>query len=518
MDHLVCGDVGYGKTEVAMRAALKAVLAGKQVAVLAPTTILAEQHYHTFKERFAPFPVEIEMISRFKSKKAQAEIIKKTAHGQVDVLIGTHRLLQKDIRFSDIGLVIVDEEHRFGVRQKEALKRLRKTIDILTLTATPIPRTMAMAMGGVRSLSLIHTPPPARLPVETYIGPYDQHLVQKAVLSEISRGGQVFYIHDRVLTIHKCTEFLKKLLPGIRIGLAHGKLSSPHLEKVMSRFIRKEYDLLVSTTIVEAGLDIPNVNTMIIAHGHKLGLAQLYQLRGRIGRGRYKAYCYIFYPPEEPLSDEARVRLESISQYTDLGSGFKIALKDLQIRGAGNILGPEQHGHILEVGFDLYCKLLEEAIHEKRGIKSRPEWDVEVSLGKSAFIPERYILSPEERIEFYHKFASARSREALKEIEEEMKDRYGIPPQPVQNLKEIVFLKMLARQRGIRNIIRSRGRIKLEFSPRAQGDVTALVSRIGHITHNIRFEQTNGFMMIIEGEGSIEKLKEIMLALCGEDR
>jgi len=493
MDRIVCGDVGYGKTEVAMRASLKAVLDGKQVAVLAPTTILVEQHCHTFSERFADYPVVIEMLSRFKSKKEQNEIITKLKQGSIDIVIGTHRLLQKDVEFFDLGIVIIDEEQRFGVRHKEKLKQLRKTVDVLTLTATPIPRTLSMALGGVRDMSVIDTPPQGRIPIDTYLGEYDEDIVQMAIRNEIGRGGQVFYVHNRVETIETVASRLRKILPDVTIGMAHGKMAASELERVMVKFINKEYDVLVATTIVEAGLDIPNVNTMIITNGHELGLAQLYQLRGRIGRDKYKAYCYIFYPRQLPLSDIAEKRLQTIVQCTELGSGFKIALRDLELRGAGNILGPEQHGHILEVGFDFYCKLLEEAVNNEKGIEVERELRVEIDLQVDAYIPMDYIPDPAQRINIYRKFASSRDLQSLEKIREELEDRYGNIPLPCLVLFELVELRQLATRLGIEKISEKDSEVEVEFGAQTRLPPAKFVELASSLREEVRFKQAENF-------------------------
>ncbi len=493
MDRIVCGDVGYGKTEVAMRASLKAVFDSKQVAVVAPTTILVEQHCHTFSERFADYPVVIEMLSRFKSRKEQKEIIAKMKQGSIDIVIGTHRLLQKDVEFFDLGLVVIDEEQRFGVRHKEKLKQLRKTVDVLTLTATPIPRTLSMALGGVRDMSVIDTPPQGRIPIETYLGEYNEEIVQMAVRNEIGRGGQVFYVHNRVETIETVARRLKEILPDVTIGIAHGKMAALELERVMVKFINKEYNVLVATTIVEAGLDIPNVNTMIITNGHELGLAQLYQLRGRIGRDKYKAYCYIFYPRELPLSDIAEKRLQTIAQCTELGSGFKIALRDLEFRGAGNILGPEQHGHILEVGFDFYCKLLEEAVNNEKGIKVEWEPHVEIDLQIDAYIPMDYIPDPAQRINIYRRFASSRDFQSLEKIREEVKDRYGDIPLTCLALFELVELRQLATRLAIAKITERDSEVEVEFSPQARVPPEKFIELANRLREKVRFKQTENF-------------------------
>jgi len=507
MDRIVCGDVGYGKTEVAMRASLKAVFDGKQVAVLAPTTILVEQHYHTFSERFADYPVVIEMLSRFKSKKEQNEIIAKLKQGSIDIVIGTHRLLQKDVEFFDLGVVVIDEEQRFGVRHKEKLKQLRKTVDVLTLTATPIPRTLSMALGGVRDMSVIDTPPQGRIPIDTYLGEYNEDIVQMAIRNEIGRGGQVFYVHNRVETIETVARRLREMMPDVMIGIAHGKMAASELERVMVKFINREYDVLVATTIVEAGLDIPNVNTMIVTNGHELGLAQLYQLRGRIGRDKYKAYCYIFYPRQLPLSDIAEKRLQTIAQCTELGSGFKIALRDLELRGAGNILGPEQHGHILEVGFDFYCKLMEEAVKNEKGIKVEREPHVEIDLQVDAYIPMDYIPDPAQRINIYRKFASSRDSQSLKKIREELEDRYGDIPPPCLALFELVELRQLAARLGIEKITEKDSEVEVEFSAQARVAPDKFVELANGLREKVRFKQTENFRISFGPWDYLSKVK-----------
>ncbi|MCK4802144.1 transcription-repair coupling factor [bacterium] len=507
MDRIVCGDVGYGKTEVAMRAGLKAVFDSKQVAVLAPTTILVEQHYHTFSERFADYPVVIEMLSRFKSKKEQKEIVEKLKQGLVDIVIGTHRLFQKDIQFFDLGLVVIDEEQRFGVRHKEKLKQLRKTVDMLTLTATPIPRTLSMALGGVRDMSVIDTPPQGRIPIETYLGEYNEEIVEMAIRNEIGRGGQVFYVHNRVETIDTIASYLKKMMPDVKMGVVHGRMTASELEEVMVKFINKEYDLLVATTIIEAGLDIPNVNTMIITNGQELGLAQLYQLRGRIGRDKYKAYCYIFYPRRLPLSDIAEKRLQTITQCTELGSGFKIALRDLELRGAGNILGSEQHGHILEVGFDFYCKLLEEAVNSEKGIKIERERPVEIDLQADAYIPTDYIPDPAQRINIYRKFASCSDSQSLEKIREELEDRYGDIPLSCLTLFELVELRQLAKRLGIEKISERDGEVEVEFSPQTQVPPDKFIELAKGLREKIKFKQTEKFKISISPWDYVSKVK-----------
>lgn len=464
MDRLVCGDVGYGKTEVAIRAAFKAVMDGKQVAVLVPTTVLAQQHFYTFKERLAEFPVVVEMLSRFRTAGEQKRIIKGLRNGTVDIVIGTHRLLQKDVEFKDLGLVIIDEEQRFGVAHKEAFKRLRTTVDVLTLTATPIPRTLHMALLGARDMSIIDTPPPDRLPVETHVVPFDDEIIVNAVMRELDRGGQVYFVHNRVQTIDTVAQHLSSLLPQARIAIAHGQMSERELERVMLDFVDKKYDILVSTMIVESGLDIPNVNTIIVNRADTFGLAQLYQLRGRVGRSRQKAYAYLLVPKRKHLTEEQRKRLKALLEFTQLGSGFKIAMRDLEIRGAGNILGPEQSGYIAEVGFDLYCKLLEEAIKEIKGEPIEPRVETRVETDLPAFLPETYVDDPKQRIIFYKRLVELKDLSEVDQLEAEVKDRYGALPPAGRHLFDFQRLRILAIKVGITRIVVKKDLVGFELS------------------------------------------------------
>ena len=434
MDRLICGDVGYGKTEVALRAAFKAVMGGKQVMMLVPTTILAQQHYGTFRERFAEFPVKVEMISRFRTPREQKRILKEFAEGKVDVLIGTHRLLSPDVVPKDLGLVIVDEEQRFGVVQKEALRRLKVRVDVLTLTATPIPRTLQMSLSGVRDITTIETPPRDRHPIQTYVGLYDEGMVKRAILREVERGGQVYYLHNRVDTIEETATRLRELLPQVRITVAHGQMPEQELERVMLEFLRGEWDVLVTTTIIESGLDIPNANTLIVERADLLGLAQLYQIRGRIGRSSRVAHAFLFHPDEAVLTEEAAARLSTLADYTELGSGFKIAMRDLEIRGAGELLGEEQSGHIAAVGFEMYLSMLREAAAQLRGEKLKEERLPRVEVMMDAYIPASYIPYEAARVDIHRRIASAASLEELAELREELEDRFGPVPEPVDNL------------------------------------------------------------------------------------
>jgi transcription-repair coupling factor (superfamily II helicase) len=450
MDRLVCGDVGYGKTEIAVRAAFKAVAAGKQVAVLVPTTILAQQHHSTFFERFRHFPVRVEMLSRFLSNAEARRVVEDLATGKVDVVVGTHRLLQPSVKFHDLGLVIVDEEQRFGVEQKERLKELRTNVDVLTLTATPIPRTLEMTMAGIRDISIVDTPPEDRHPVMTYVGDFDDTTVASAVRREILRDGQVFYVHHRVDTIHHAAKRVQDLVPDARVAVAHGQMDESALEQVMLDFGDAKTNVLVCTTIIESGLDIPTANTLIVERADLLGLSQMYQLRGRVGRAHERAYAYLFFPPERSLTEGAHERLKTIAEHTGLGSGFRIAMKDLEIRGAGNLLGAEQHGHIAEVGFDLYVKLMASAVDEARGQPWPEESEVRIDLPLGAFIPKSYVADENLRLEAYRRIASARETEDIDEVKAELLDRYGAPlPPPVEALFEVAELRGIMLGRGI---------------------------------------------------------------------
>ena len=464
MDRLVSGDVGYGKTEVAVRAAFKAVMDGKQVAVLAPTTILAQQHLNVFRERFAAFPIRVEMLSRFRTPREQRAIVEGIRTGAVDVAIGTHRLLSRSVTFKDLGLVIIDEEQRFGVAHKERLKQLRTQVDVLTLTATPIPRTLHMSLAGLRDLSVMETPPDARQPIRTVIREESPEVVRDAIRNELARDGQVYVIHNRIETIERAAARIRRLVPEARVAIAHGQIAEERLEQVMLDFLGGRFDVLVSTTIVEIGLDIPRVNTIIIGNAHLLGLAQLYQLRGRVGRADRQAYAYLLYPPHARLTPEAEQRLVAMREFVELGSGLKLAMRDLEIRGTGNLLGPEQHGHLAAVGFDLYMRLLEQAIRESRGeiVEEPPEVAIDLNLG--AFLPDAYIPSPGQRMAAYRRLAAAQTVEEGRAAIEELRDRYGPLPAPAQNLGEIIRLRALARRADVSAITRTRAGVLLRLS------------------------------------------------------
>jgi transcription-repair coupling factor len=463
MDRLVAGDVGYGKTEVALRAAFKAVMDGKQVAVVVPTTVLAQQHFNVFGERFARFPVTVELVSRFRSPGEIKAVLARVAAGAVDVLIGTHRILSRDVTFRDLGLVIIDEEQRFGVAHKEHLKQLRKTVDVLTLTATPIPRTLHMSLAGLRDMTVMETPPEARLPIHTEIRPESDELIRSAILRERARGGQTYVVHNRVESIERAARRLRALVPEARVGVAHGQMPEERLERVMLDFLGGRTDVLVCTTIVEIGLDIPQVNTIVIQDAHLMGLAQLYQLRGRVGRADRQAYCYLLYPPGEPLSPEAEQRLRAMAEFVELGSGLGLAMRDLEIRGAGNILGPEQHGHVAAVGFDLYCRLLDEAIREARGEIVEEPRDPTLELGVNALLPPAYIADERERMAAYRRLAAARTPEEVEAAAADLAEHHGTRPPEVEALLDAVRLRLAAKQAGVTAITRQNGRFVVRF-------------------------------------------------------
>jgi transcription-repair coupling factor (superfamily II helicase) len=452
MDRVVCGDVGYGKTEVAVRAAFKAVMDHKQVAVLVPTTLLAQQHDQTFRKRFSAFPIRVEMLSRFRTSKEQKTIVKDVAQGKVDVIIGTHRLLQKDVSFQDLGLVIIDEEQRFGVAHKERFKQLRKTVDVLTLTATPIPRTLQMALMSVRDLSIIDTPPPDRLAVKTVVACFDRRLIREAILREMERGGQVFFVHNRVKSIERMAHFVKQVVPDAKIAIAHGQMKELELERVMLKFLRKECNVLLSTAIIESGLDIPTANTIIVNRADQFGLADLYQLRGRVGRSSSQAYSYLLVPNPECLTEEAKKRLMALQEFSELGSGFKIAARDLEIRGAGNLLGREQSGHIAAIGFELYLQMIQQTVQELKGQVPEDEIETSMSLRVSAYLPEDYIADSYQRLVLYKRLASLKEPDELSSIRTEMTDRFGPLPLPAEHLLQIIQLKILARPLKITRI------------------------------------------------------------------
>ncbi len=475
MDRLLCGDVGYGKTEIAMRAAFKAISDNKQVAVLAPTTVLAFQHFETFKQRFAAFPVTIEMISRFRSPKQQKEILQRVEAGKVDILIGTHRLLSKDVKFTDLGLLIVDEEQRFGVRHKERLKQMRKEVDVLTMSATPIPRTLHMSLVGLRDMSVIETPPKDRIAIQTVVANWDEKLIRSAVEQELERGGQVYFVHNRVDTIWEIAAKLQSLVPSARIMVGHGQMSEGELEKVMLKFMRHESDILVATTIIENGLDIPLCNTILINRADRFGLSELYQLRGRVGRSNRRAYAYLLLPAEVELTPIARRRLAALKEFSDLGAGFKIAALDLELRGAGNLLGGEQSGHIEAIGFDLYTQMLEQAVREMKG-EAEPQPQAQLNLGLNIRIPADYITEENQRLRMYKRIAGVETERQLGDVEAELKDRYGEPPLPVRQLLRYAALRLQAVLAGVTAIERKRDLVSVRFRQDAPVDPGKLAS------------------------------------------
>ena len=468
MDRLICGDVGYGKTEIAVRAAFKAVQEGKQVAVLVPTTILAQQHFNTFSERLHRFPVTIGMLSRFRSAAEQKATIKDLAEGRCDIVVGTHRLLSKDIRFKDLGLLVVDEEQRFGVSHKEKIKKMKENVDVLTLSATPIPRTLHMSLVGIRDMSVLEEAPEGRVPIQTYVMEYDEEMVREAVLREISRNGQVYYVHNRVNDIADVTARLQQIVPEARVVYAHGQMKESELEKIMYDFISGGIDVLVSTTIIETGLDISNVNTIIIHDSDKMGLSQLYQLRGRVGRSGRTAYAFLMYRRGQVLREVAEKRLRAIREYTDLGSGFRIAMRDLEIRGAGSVLGKAQHGHMQAVGYDLYCKLLNMAVKQAKGEPVEEERTVRVNLSADAYLPETYIMNEEQKLEMYKKIAGIESIDEYDEIRGELEDRFGEIPAPAGNLLRIALIRSVAARVGIAEIVGLPGTIRFFMDPGAK--------------------------------------------------
>ena len=516
MDRLICGDVGFGKTEVAMRAAFRALLDNKQVAVLVPTTVLALQHERNFRARFQNFPATIEMLSRMVRPKAYQDVVERLAKGKVDIVIGTHSLLGKEIRFKDLGLVIVDEEHRFGVAQKEKIKKFKKLADVLTLTATPIPRTLNMSLSGIRDLSVIATPPVDRLSIQTFVAPYNEQLIREAVLRELSRGGQVYFIHNRVQDILDVKKRLVDLVPEAKVEVGHGQMEEGKLEEVMIRFVNREFNVFLSTTIVESGLDIPSANTMVVNRADTFGLAQLYQLRGRIGRSNLRAYAYLMIPGQEAITPRARARLAVLQRYTDLGSGFKIAAHDLEIRGSGNLLGPEQSGHVAAVGYELYTRLLEEAILDVKGEVRREAPDPELQLKLSAAIPEDYIPETTMRLTLYKRLASVADEAELDALAEEVHDRFGKLPEAVQNLIVVMRVKALARRAWVRMVRLEARRAVFTFDPNSPVQVEDLTKTIAREPERFRWlapqELAMNFKAGKEG-AAIESIQKFLAGL-----
>ena len=518
MDRLLCGDVGYGKTEVAMRAAFKAINDNKQVAMLAPTTVLAFQHYETFKQRFAAFPVTIEMISRFRTARQQKEILQKVEAGKVDILIGTHRLLSKDVKFADLGLLVVDEEQRFGVRHKERLKQMRKEVDVLTMSATPIPRTLHMSLVGLRDMSVIETPPKDRIAIQTVVASWDDKLIQSAVEQELERGGQVYFVHNRVDTIWEIAAKLQELAPRARIIVGHGQMSQGELEKVMLKFMHHEADILVATTIIENGLDIPLCNTMLINRAERFGLSELYQLRGRVGRSNRRAYCYLLLPAEIELTPIARRRLAALKEFSDLGAGFKIAALDLELRGAGNLLGGEQSGHIEAVGFELYTQMLDRAVREMKGEVGPEEAEIQLNLGLNIRIPVDYIAEENQRLRMYKRVAGVETESQLNDVRAELEDRYGAPPPAVRNLLDYATLKLLAIRVGVAGIDRKREQVSIRFQPNASIDPARLAQFVS-ARRGAQFSPDGTLKFLLKASAAEEilrHLRDLLLELAGE--
>jgi transcription-repair coupling factor (superfamily II helicase) len=514
MDRLVCGDVGYGKTEVALRAAFKAVEDKKQVAVLVPTTVLAAQHFRTFAKRFADYPVTVEMISRLRDEKQIREALTRAREGKVDVLIGTHRLLSADVSFRDLGLVVIDEEQRFGVKHKEQLKKLRKLVDVVTLTATPIPRTLHMAMMGVRDLSIIGTPPVDRRAIRTFVSRFDGGTIKEAIERELARGGQVFFLHNRIETIGGVLDYLTKLVPQAKIAVAHGQMAEGKLEKVMTEFIDRKHDVLLCTAIIESGLDIPSANTILVDRADHFGLSQLYQIRGRVGRSRERAYAYLLIPARRKITRDAQKRLQVLQQFTELGAGFQIASHDLEIRGAGNLLGPDQSGNIAAVGFDLYTQLMEEAVAQLKGEQVQQEYEPDVELPIPALIPDDYVPDVQQRLFFYKRLASATSEEALYDVKGDLRDQCGEPPPEVDALVEVMSLKNALRALRMRGLKSGPGRLVVQLGPDAALEPDALAQLVGRGKGRYRLTPGMELVATVDGEASpLESARQLVREL-----
>ena len=486
MDRLLCGDVGYGKTEVAMRGAFKSVMDQKQVAYLVPTTVLANQQYESFKKRMEKFPIRIEVLNRFKTKKQQEEIVKKVELGEIDILIGTHRILSKDVKFKNLGLLIIDEEHRFGVKDKEKIKEMKNNVDVLTMTATPIPRTLHMSIVGIRDMSVIYEPPQNRRPVQTYVLEYDDEVVREAITKELERDGQVFYLYNKVDTIIKKADDISRLVPEAKVAIAHGKMTGREIEEIMQDFIDKKINVLVCTTILESGIDIPNANTIIVENADRLGLAQLYQIRGRVGRSDKQAYAYITYRKDKLLSEVADKRLRAIKEFTEFGSGFKIAMRDLEIRGAGSILGEYQHGHMEQVGYDMYCKLLDEVVKEMKGIEITEDVDVQIELNVSSYIPDEFISDSSQKIEIYQNIALCKNEDDIADVTDEIIDRYGALPKEIEKLLDIARIRNMAREKNINKITQKQDRVIFYFDEKTF-DFSTVDKLINLYVNRIRF-------------------------------
>ncbi|MBS1833150.1 MAG: transcription-repair coupling factor [Acidobacteria bacterium] len=515
MDRLLCGDVGFGKTEVAMRAAFKALGDGKQVAVLAPTTVLAFQHYETFRKRFQAFPCRIDQLSRFRTAKEIKQVLEDTEEGKVDVLIGTHRILSQDVKFKDLGLLIVDEEQRFGVRHKERLKQLRKNVDVLTMSATPIPRTLHMSLLGIRDMSVIETPPKDRLAIHTVVAHFDMEIVKSAIEQELSRGGQVYFVHNRVDSIFMRAASIQEAMPNVRIGVGHGQMGDAELEKVLLGFMRREFDVFVATSIIENGIDIPLANTIIVENAERHGLSELYQLRGRVGRSNRRAYAYLLIPQDTELSEVARKRLAALKEFSDLGAGFKIAALDLELRGAGNLLGGEQHGHIEAVGFETYVRMLEEAVQELKGEEVPLEIHSNLNLGLDIRIPSTYISDEHQRLRAYKRIADVKDEAAAKRVADELSDRYGPAPAELANLLSFAMVKSLAEKLGVENVERRAGKLNIKFHPQSKVDPARLMS-IVQATPGTQFSPAGVLMVPLQPNIPPETLLSGLGRLFGE--
>jgi transcription-repair coupling factor (superfamily II helicase) len=513
MDRLVCGDVGFGKTEIALRAAFRTAMDGKQVAVLVPTTILAQQHFENFRRRFAPYPIRVDFLSRFKSAAEQKKVVALLKEGSIDIVVGTHRLLSKDIAFCDLGLLVIDEEHRFGVKHKERIQSFRNQVHVLTLTATPIPRTLQLSMAGIRDLSVINTPPLDRKAIETFLVKSEDGLIRDVLRKELARKGQVYFVHNRVETIHAMGAHLRKLVPEARIAVAHGQMTERELEETMHRFIARESDVLLCTTIIESGLDIPSANTIVIHRADTFGLAQLYQLRGRVGRSDQTSYAYLLVPGEEIISRDALKRLKVLKNFTELGSGLKIALHDLEIRGAGNLLGTSQAGHIAAVGFELYTQLLEREVRRLKGEEIAEETDTEIQCYLPAYLPDDYVPDTHERLLLYKRFSSTQTAEALEGLRGELTDRFGAIPPTAENLFRIVDLKIVARALGVTSLRLTADRPCIEFSDGASVDIDRLL-RLVRKDKRVTLRPDNRLVLDLAGSAdSLEETKKILLAL-----
>lgn len=519
MDRLLCGDVGYGKTEVAIRAAFKCVMDQKQVVYLVPTTVLADQQYENFKERMKEYPIRVEVLNRFKTKKQQDDIIKKLKLGEIDVIVGTHRVLSKDVEFKDLGLLIIDEEHRFGVKDKEKIKQLKNTVDVLTMTATPIPRTLHMSIVGVRDMSVIYEPPQNRKPVQTYVMEYDPEIIKEAITKELERGGQVYYLYNNVEGIAKKAAEISSLVDEAKVSFAHGKMTGKEIEEIMADFVTQKTNVLVCTTILESGIDIPNANTIIVENAERLGLAQLYQIRGRVGRSNKQAYAYIMYKRDKILSEVANKRLKSIKEFTEFGSGFKIAMRDLEIRGAGSLLGEIQHGHMEQVGYDMYCKLLDEVVKEMQGYEVEEDIDVQIDINISSYIPDEYISDSSQKIEIYQDIALCNNEADIQDVIDELIDRYGVMPEELENLIEVARIKQLAK---LANIIKisQRGENFVFYFNQKKFDVD--VSKLVEMYKNrILFSQAKDPYVTLKikdcnDKTIFEEIKKFLNVICGD--